>query len=73
MTNWASRIQELRDSGLSLTEIAKRADMPLSTVGDLSTGRSKSPRWDAAVRLDRLHNEVCRPKRRASDAGAVRA
>lgn len=71
MTNWASRIQELREQGgLTLTEIAKRADMPLSTVGDLATGRSKSPRYDAAVRLDRIHSEVCGPKRRRSTDGS---
>ena len=71
MTTWESRIQELRErGGMSLTEIAKRADMPLSTVGDLATGRSKSPRGEAALRLDRLHAEVCGKsrRRRASDS-----
>lgn len=64
MTTWASRIDDLQEgpSGLTLAEIAEQIGVAPSTVGDLKTGRSASPRGEAALKLDALHRLRCSEK-----------
>jgi transcriptional regulator with XRE-family HTH domain len=61
MTTWAERIDDLQegDNGLTLAEIAEQIGVAASTVGDLKTGRSASPRGEAALKLDALHRLRC--------------
>lgn len=40
---------------MTYAEIGEAAGVAGSTVGDLATGRSKSPRGDAALKLHHLH------------------
>jgi len=64
MTTWASRITDLQEGpgGLTLAEIAEYIGVAASTVGDLKTGRSTSPRGEAALKLDALHRLRCGSK-----------
>lgn len=55
MTTWATRINDLQALGMTYAEIAEAAGMAPSSVGDLATGRSKSPRGDSAILLHQLH------------------
>ncbi|OOG61424.1 hypothetical protein B0E46_15710 [Rhodanobacter sp. B04] len=58
-TPWATRINDLQAAGMTYADIAEFTGLAPSTVGDLATGRSKSPRGDSAVRLHELHAEKC--------------
>lgn len=55
MKTWACIISELRDAGMTYAEIGEHVGVAGSTIGDLATGRSKSPRGNAAVKLFALH------------------
>jgi transcriptional regulator with XRE-family HTH domain len=57
MSTWASRIRELQTAGMTLAEIGEQTGLATSTVGDLASGRSSSPRGDAALRLHSLHEQ----------------
>jgi transcriptional regulator with XRE-family HTH domain len=59
MSTWQARIKDLKKAGLTLAEIAERTGLAPSSVGDLATGRTASPRGEAAVLLDRLHSQLC--------------
>ena len=59
MSTWSIRIRELQEAGLTLAAIAETIGVTTSAVGDIATGRSKSPRGEAALKLDRLHRERC--------------
>jgi transcriptional regulator with XRE-family HTH domain len=67
MTTWASRIDDLQKSGLTQAEIAEQIGVAPSTVGDLKSKRSASPRGEAALKLDALHRLRCA----GSDADAT--
>ena len=71
MISWSERIKELRAAGLTLAEIGERTGLAASTVSDLEQGRSSSPRGDAALRLDKLHKEICSsPQQRVQELRA---
>lgn len=53
---------------MTYAEIGELAGIAGSTVGDLATGRSKSPRGNAAVQLHALHVERVIPD---PDAGRI--
>lgn len=61
-TTWRSRVQELRDGGLTLAQIGQRTGLSTSAVSDLANGHSDSPRGDAAVALYKLHLQRCRTR-----------
>jgi transcriptional regulator with XRE-family HTH domain len=64
MITWQDRIGALRTKGLTLAEIGQKIGLTAQSVCDLEAGRSKSPRGDAAVKLDALFREtVLRGKR----------
>lgn len=73
MKTWADLISDLSTAGMTYAEIGAAAGCAGSTIGDLATGRSKSPRADAAIRLMKLHNEKCAPAAPANDAGEAKA
>lgn len=58
MKTWAEIISDLQAAGMTYAEIASAIGVAGSTIGDLATGRSKSPRGAAAVRLHSLHVEL---------------
>lgn len=60
MKTWAQLISDLQATGMTYAEIGEAAGCAGSTIGDLATGRSKSPRADAAIRLLALHKERVR-------------
>lgn len=60
---WSEIIAEIRASGLTYAQIAEQVQVAGSTIGDLASKRSKSPRGDTARRLLRLHR---RTKKRAA-------
>lgn len=56
---------------MTYAQIGEAAGIAGSTVGDLASGRSKSPRGDAALKLLQLHAERAVPA--ANDAEQARA
>jgi transcriptional regulator with XRE-family HTH domain len=54
MSEWSERICRIEASGLSLTELSESIGVPVSTLSDIKTGRSKQPRGMTAVRLYEL-------------------
>lgn len=54
---WQEMIADLNNSGMTYAEIGNETGCAASTIGDLATGRSKSPTGMAAVKLMRLHEE----------------
>lgn len=59
MNTWSDRISQLQSIGMTYAEIADAVGAPPSTIGDLASGRSKSPRGDLAIRLHGLHVARC--------------
>lgn len=68
MVTWSSRIRDLQQSGLTFAEIGALVGLATSSIGDIATGRSGSPRGEAAIRLHELHRRRC-----ARAPGALRA
>ena len=59
MTTWSARIQDLQKAGMTLSEIAEAIGLTTGAVGDIKSGRSKSPRGDSAMKLNALHSLKC--------------
>ncbi|MEN6650721.1 hypothetical protein [Stenotrophomonas hibiscicola] len=53
---WASIIGELQSAGMTYAQIGEAIGAAGSTVGDLATGRSQSPRAASAFALLKLHS-----------------
>jgi transcriptional regulator with XRE-family HTH domain len=68
---WAQLISDLQAAGMTYAQIGEAAGIAGSTVGDLASGRSKSPRGDAAVKLMRLHAQSQTPADAADQAKAA--
>lgn len=62
MQTWASRISDLTSLGMTYADIGAAVGLAPSTVGDLSSGRSKSPRGEAALKLNDLHRQRMAPE-----------
>lgn len=58
MSEWSERICRIEASGVTLTELAERIGVPVSTLGDIKTGRSKQPRGMTAVRLYEMARQI---------------
>ncbi|OBU64360.1 hypothetical protein A9K58_17365 [Stenotrophomonas maltophilia] len=54
--SWASIIGELQSVGMTYAQIGEAIGAAGSTVGDLATGRSQSPRAASAFALLKLHS-----------------
>jgi hypothetical protein len=59
MSTWASRVAELRSTGLTLVEIGELTGLATSSVSDIAQGRTAEPRGTAAIKLHTLHAERC--------------
>ena len=59
MSTWARRIRDLQAVGLKLSDIGERVGLATGSVGDIASGRSSSPRGEAAVKLHDLHRSLC--------------
>lgn len=59
---WQDMIQDLRKAGLKYREIGEVCGIGRSSVHDLHTGRSKVPKGDCAIALQKLHRRVMRRK-----------
>lgn len=75
MLTWKDRIKGLQDTGMTLSEIANLIGLATSSVGDLATGRTESPRGAAALKLDQLHRSRCeeQPKKTSADRSRIGA
>jgi len=56
--SWASIIGELQSMGMTYAQIGEAIGAAGSTVGDLATGRSQSPRAASAFALLKLHSSL---------------
>lgn len=65
-TTWASRITDLRKSGMTLAEIGNAVGLSLSSICDIECARTAEPRGDAAVKLHELHRSRCSEARAAT-------
>lgn len=54
--SWSSIIGELQSAGMTYAQIGEAIGAAGSTVGDLATGRSQSPRAASAFALLKLHS-----------------
>lgn len=70
MSTWATRVRDLQEVGMTLSEIGDEIGMATSSVGDIANGRSASPRGDAALKLHALHQLKCSPLPRSGHAAA---
>ena len=69
MSTWATRIQELRETGMTLAEIGDAVGLATSSVSDIEQGRTESPRGDAAMKLHQLHlDRLAKPTRKSATA-----
>jgi len=59
MTTWASRVSDLRATGLTLAEVGERIGLSPSAVSDIEQGRTTEPKGGAALKLVSLHESVC--------------
>lgn len=57
---WQQRVNELIDSGLSLTELAGLIGIKPQGLCDLKSGKNAQPKGYVAVKLFRLHTRRCR-------------
>lgn len=57
--SWADIIGELQSEGMTYAQIGEAIGSAGSTVGDLASGRSQSPRAASALALLRLHSARC--------------
>ncbi|WP_313248876.1 hypothetical protein [Stenotrophomonas acidaminiphila] len=57
--SWADIIGELQSGGMTYAQIGEAIGSAGSTVGDLASGRSQSPRAASALALLRLHSARC--------------
>lgn len=62
---WDEKIDIIRSAGYKWREIAEICGLKVGSVHDLWTGRSKQPRGDAAVAINKLLAKVQRKGRKA--------
>jgi hypothetical protein len=60
--NWQTMLQEIRDSGLSVTTIAEKCNTKRTTISDLIHGYSIEPKYQLALQIDAMHKRVMRRK-----------
>jgi transcriptional regulator with XRE-family HTH domain len=72
MSEWSERICRIEASGVTLTELAERIGVPVSTLGDIKTGRSKQPRGMTAVKLYELAANLGDPEQPATSASPAK-
>jgi transcriptional regulator with XRE-family HTH domain len=51
-------IQELRNAGLSQTDIAKRIDYPQSRISDILNDKQATAPYEVGKRLEALRDEI---------------
>jgi RIO-like serine/threonine protein kinase len=56
MNTWQSRVADLREH-MTLAEIGAAIGMTTGGVGDIASGRTKSPRGECALKLHALHRK----------------
>lgn len=64
--SWAEVISDLQIKGMTYALIGEAVGCAASTIGDLASGRSQSPRAAAAFALLKLHSERMGGSRNAS-------
>jgi hypothetical protein len=68
VSTWSKRIRALQQAGMTLAEIGEKIGLATSSVGDLANGWTESPRGEAALKLDKLHRDVCSPEEASNGA-----
>ena len=71
MDTWASRIRDLQTEGLTLSDIADKVGLSTSSIGDIATGRTESPRGDAALKLYELHKSTISARPKSKPVAAI--
>lgn len=69
--NWKTVVTELLEwSGMSETDLANVVGTTQPTINRIKRGRTKTPVYDIAVALERLHKSASRRRQRESKAAA---
>ena len=55
---WQKLIKDVCGTGLSVANVARKANAGVSTIADLASGATKEPRYSLGVRLIELHRET---------------
>jgi hypothetical protein len=58
--NWQEMLQQIRDSGLQVTEIAAKCDASRTAISDLLHGHNAEPKYHLALAIIALHKRVKR-------------
>jgi hypothetical protein len=58
MSIWSDRIKALEGRGFKLAAIAVETGIPVTTLSDLKQKRSKSPRYENAMKIEKFHARV---------------
>jgi transcriptional regulator with XRE-family HTH domain len=56
MADWPKLLRELKDVGVTQTQIAEMAEVSQGTVSDLATGRREETSYRLGTVIDRLHD-----------------
>lgn len=64
--DWAQRIQDLLDDGMTQGDIAAHIRVSQPTISALLNGNQKDMLWKKGQALSRLHNRRLRAKRLSS-------
>ena len=55
MSIWSDRIAKLKRAGISLADISRETQIPITTLYDLRRGDSKSPRYENAMKIEKFY------------------
>jgi transcriptional regulator with XRE-family HTH domain len=60
--NWQTKLQEIRDAGYTVLEIAEECNASRTAISDLATGRNSEPKHALGEALLKMHKRVMRRK-----------
>jgi hypothetical protein len=58
MTRWQKLFKELDKAGVGGSEVARRLELPQTSMSDLATGRTKEPKHSVGEALLKLRDDV---------------
>jgi transcriptional regulator with XRE-family HTH domain len=69
MTDWPRLLRELKEAGVTQTQIAELAEVSQGTVSDLATGRREETSYRLGKVIERLHDTHVKAEKGADGEG----